>query len=85
LVLVTHNHFDHNAVEVASGPSTKVVKWRAGEVLDAPLIRGFKFYHDKASGRLRGTVVAYLIEVDGVRILHLSDIGHIPPKEAGRA
>jgi L-ascorbate metabolism protein UlaG (beta-lactamase superfamily) len=82
LVLVTHNHFDHNAVEVASGPSTKVVKWRAGEVLDAPLIRGFKFYHDKASGRLRGTVVAYLIEVDGVRILHLSDIGHIPPKEA---
>ncbi len=82
IVLVTHNHFDHNAVEVASGPGTRVVKWKTGEVIRDPNVRGFMFYHDKSSGRLRGSVVAYLIDVDEVRILHLSDIGHIPPKEA---
>lgn len=82
IVLVTHDHFDHNAVEVASGPKSRVVKWRTGEVSERPLIRGFKFYHDKASGKLRGAVTAYLIEVDGVRILHMSDIGHLPPSEA---
>ncbi|GAB6148544.1 MBL fold metallo-hydrolase [Stetteria hydrogenophila] len=82
VVLVSHNHFDHNAVEVAAGPKSRVVKWRTGEVSRNPRITGFKFYHDKASGRLRGSVVAYLVEVDGVRILHLSDIGHVPPDEA---
>ena len=82
VVLVTHNHFDHNAVEVALKPGGRVVRWRPGAVMGEPRVSGFKFYHDKASGRLRGSVVAYLVEVDGVRILHLSDLGHVPPADA---
>lgn len=83
-VLVTHDHFDHNAVTVASGPGTRVVKWRTGsfKLGEGVSVEGYRFYHDKASGRLRGTVVAYKVEVGGVRVVHLSDIGHVPPREA---
>jgi L-ascorbate metabolism protein UlaG (beta-lactamase superfamily) len=38
-------------------------------------------YHDKFKGRRRGEVISYLIEVDGVKFLHLGDIGHIPDED----
>ncbi len=82
-VLVTHNHFDHNAVEMASGNRTAVIRWRTGEFdVGGVRVEGYTFYHDKAGGSLRGTVTAYKIYREGISIVHLSDIGHIPPKEA---
>jgi L-ascorbate metabolism protein UlaG (beta-lactamase superfamily) len=82
-VLVTHNHFDHNAVEVATGPRTRAVaKWRLGEFTMGPFrVRGVKVYHDKMGGKLRGWVAAYVLEVEGLRIAHLGDIGHLARPE----
>ncbi len=75
--LITHTHFDHNAKEMSGG--TVIVKrlgeFRVGDVK----VAGYKFYHDKASGALRGDTAAYIIEVDGIRIAHMGDIGHVPP------
>ncbi|MEB3774049.1 MAG: MBL fold metallo-hydrolase [Desulfurococcales archaeon] len=77
-ILVTHNHFDHNAVEVASGSGTKVVRWRPGRH-DLPpyTVEGRRLYHDRAKGRLRGEVVAYKITVEDLTIIHLGDLGHL--------
>ena len=78
-VLITHEHFDHNAYRVVAKESTLVysMREREFEVLGHK-VRGIRFFHDKNRGRRRGIVIAYLIDLDGVRFLHLGDIGHIP-------
>lgn len=77
LVLVTHNHYDHNAIEIASGAKTIVVKWRPGSFKIGEVeVKGFKYYHDNVEGRLRGETIAYKLEAEKLKILHLGDIGH---------
>ncbi len=77
-ILVTHDHFDHNAVEMARGPRTRVYKWRLGSFQAGPFkVKGLKVYHDKAGGRLRGWVAAYLLEYEGLKLAHLGDLGHL--------
>jgi len=43
-------------------------------------IRAFPAYHDKVKGKERGLNSIFLLEVSGIRIVHMSDIGHIPPE-----
>ncbi len=82
IVLVTHDHYDHNAVEVASGRDSTVLRWVEGfKSIGDISLRGFKFYHDKSRGMLRGETIAYSILVENLRILHLGDIGHTLTEE----
>lgn len=82
LVLVTHEHFDHNAVEAVSERGTRVLREFEGEVVIEDIkITGLKTYHDKYSGRRRGINIIYVIEVNGYKIAHLGDLGHIPGEE----
>lgn len=72
LVLLTHDHPDHSGVEGLPGLPLTVrgsctARGVAFEALDLP--------HDSEGGRLRGRVRAFLFEVDGIRIAHLSDLG----------
>ncbi|MEM0492261.1 MAG: MBL fold metallo-hydrolase [Acidilobaceae archaeon] len=77
LVLVTHNHYDHNAIEIASGADSIVTKWRDGVMNVKGLnIKGIRLYHDKARGALRGETIAYMIKVEDMIITHLGDLGH---------
>ncbi len=86
VVLVTHEHFDHNAKESVAKPDTLVVSSFVGEKkishngLDFKLV-GFRLPHDRAGGRRRGMVSAYLLELSGYRILHMGDVG-VMPEEA---
>jgi len=84
VILLTHDHFDHNAVEHARGRSSRVIKWSQGKQdLGWLSVEGYEFYHDKAKGSLRGTVVAYKINLneEGLVMVHMSDIGHVPTRE----
>jgi len=78
-VLITHEHFDHNAYNVVAKPGAERYSMKEGNFLlgGKHRARGVKLYHDKVKGRRRGEVVVYRIEVDGVGILHLGDLGHI--------
>ncbi len=83
-VLITHNHYDHNAVEVVDSPT--VVKWKRGSFNMGPFrIQGLASYHDKAGGELRGENTIYVIEAGGMRIAHLGDIGHLPDEDLSRS
>lgn len=78
IILVTHDHFDHNAVEVVKKPSSIIIKEYIGEKeVNGIKIRGVKVYHDKSKGKFRGEVAAYKILVDDIAIAHLGDIGHV--------
>ncbi|MEM1927764.1 MAG: MBL fold metallo-hydrolase [Acidilobaceae archaeon] len=79
IVLVTHDHYDHNAIDMARGSRSVVLKAVSGKKsISGVDIEGYLFYHDKSKGRLRGLTTAYCIRVDNIRICHLGDIGHIP-------
>ena len=46
------------------------------EVKDV-LITGVKTYRDEHRGRERGRNVSFIVELDGVHVIHLGDIGHL--------
>jgi len=74
-LLVTHDHFDHNAVEMVS-VSGDIVRWRTGRInLGNVEVEGLPSYHDKSGGELRGSNTIYVIS-GRIRIAHLGDLGH---------
>ncbi|ALL01623.1 putative Zn-dependent hydrolase [Pyrodictium delaneyi] len=84
-VLVTHDHYDHNAVEKVSTDHTVVARERTGGFTLGPFkVKGVKLPHDEFDGRIRGFVVAYRIEVEGISLVHLSDLGRMLTEEEVR-
>lgn len=82
VVLITHEHFDHNAYHLVLKAGGEVYSMKEGDFKIAREypVKGIKLFHDKNRGRLRGTVVIYKLEVEGVKILHVGDLGHtLPP------
>ena len=74
-VLVSHGHHDHNAVETLEGIQTVVDK--AGEYTLAPGVKvtAIKGFHDDERGNKRGETLLFLLETEGLRIVHLGDLG----------
>ena len=75
VALVSHHHHDHDAVENLAG-EPRVID-RAGEYrpeadVRVTAVRGF---HDDAGGSRRGETLLFLVEAEGLRIVHLGDLG----------
>ena len=79
-VLITHHHHDHDYVDGVQGEYTLVDGPGASQVGDVR-ITGITLPHDAAGGAERGMVTAYLIEADGLRLLHMGDVGAMPPED----
>lgn len=76
IILITHDHFDHNFYEPYAGKDTVIVKWREGAFsIKGIKITGISVPHDEAGGKMRGKVTAYKIDYNGIILLHLGDIG----------
>ncbi|HEY5035449.1 MAG TPA: MBL fold metallo-hydrolase [Candidatus Dormibacteraeota bacterium] len=75
LLLVTHEHGDHNAVQVIADVK-QTVRSSAGTV-DTQLGRlvGVASEHDAVAGTQRGANVIYVFEMGGVRVCHMGDFG----------
>ena len=75
LVLVTHGHLDHNAVE-AIGGSPAVLRSTAGR-LESPVgeVVGVNSEHDEKAGTERGPNTIFVFELDGIRTCHFGDFG----------
>ncbi|MEM9186142.1 MAG: MBL fold metallo-hydrolase [Planctomycetota bacterium] len=110
LVLVTHEHGDHNNVNAVQGepaiergltdagevrrlhhllrreagtpapewkkPRTRIPRYNEVRVSTIPA------WHDDSQGAERGAVAMFLVEVDGVRVLHAGDLGQSRLTEA---
>ena len=76
LVLVTHDHFDHNAVRIVNG-DFKLIKAPGEYKIGDVRIKGIEAYHDEYHGAKRGKVTMYKITMNGVSLLHVGDLGHI--------
>jgi L-ascorbate metabolism protein UlaG (beta-lactamase superfamily) len=81
LLLVTHEHGDHNAVEVIGGdPHT--LRSTAGS-LDSPIgpVTAVASEHDDKAGTERGPNTMFVFELDGVRVCHMGDFGQSALRE----
>jgi len=75
LVLVTHEHRDHNGVEVVAGDPA-ILRSTAGK-LDSPVgeVTAIASEHDEAAGTERGPNTVFVFELDGLRVAHFGDFG----------
>ena len=75
LLLVTHEHLDHNGVEAVAGdPAT--LRAAAG-THESPIgdVVGVSSEHDQSAGTERGHNTIFVFTLDGVRIAHFGDFG----------
>lgn len=75
LLLVTHEHADHNGVD-AIGGEPAVLRSTAGR-LQSPFgeVVAIASEHDEAAGTERGPNTIFVFAFDGVRIAHFGDFG----------
>jgi L-ascorbate metabolism protein UlaG (beta-lactamase superfamily) len=75
LLLVTHEHGDHNAVERIGG-SPQIIRSTAG-TFESPLgeVVGIASEHDDLAGTRRGPNTIFCFTFDGLRVCHLGDFG----------
>jgi L-ascorbate metabolism protein UlaG (beta-lactamase superfamily) len=75
IVTVSHDHDDHNAVSQVEGDPFTVSGPGEYEIKGVSII-GIPVYHDPEKGSLRGKNTMFRIEIDGVSIVHVGDLGH---------
>jgi L-ascorbate metabolism protein UlaG (beta-lactamase superfamily) len=75
LLLVTHEHADHNATAVIGG-EPPVLRSTAGR-LQSPVgeVLAVASEHDDVAGTTRGPNTIFVFELDGLRVAHFGDFG----------
>lgn len=93
LVLISHRHTDHMQIgSIENAKKAKIIAGFKdlkgdGKKIDWNLIdekfgkniqlRSVGTYHDTTFGMERGKNTVFIIEVDGLKIVHLGDLGHL--------
>lgn len=75
IVTVSHDHKDHNAIDKVSSVK-KVVNGPGEYEISGVTIMGYRTFHDNKQGEEKGENTVYVIEADGLRLVHLGDLGH---------
>jgi len=74
VVTVSHNHYDHNNREALSGEPL-IVEGPGEYEIKGVEVRGIFSFHDDKEGKERGANTIYVIEMEGIKIGHLGDLG----------
>lgn len=77
IVLVSHDHFDHNVARMVKGSNVSVIREPVMTVENGVRVQGIETFHDTNSGAKRGRNIVYRIELDGMSFCHLGDLGHM--------
>jgi L-ascorbate metabolism protein UlaG (beta-lactamase superfamily) len=90
VVVMSHDHNDHNRKEVLANADSKDLKAFLGVVpkgksghewakIDATVkdvhVRNVPTYHDEDEGAKRGKNSVFVVEADGLKFVHLGDLG----------
>jgi len=74
ILLVTHDHYDHNNIKgikgepfIAQGPGEYEIR--------GVFIQGIPSFHDDKGGKEKGQNTIYTIEAEDLRFCHLGDLG----------
>jgi L-ascorbate metabolism protein UlaG (beta-lactamase superfamily) len=90
IVVMSHNHNDHNRKEVLANADSKDLKaflgvtpkgrsgeWaKIDETVKGVRVRSVPSWHDEEEGMKRGKNAIFVVEADGLKFCHLGDLGH---------
>ena len=74
IVLVTHEHHDHNNLD-GINPEAFVIRNPGEYEKSGVAVYGVLSYHDKVGGKERGLNSIYIIKAEDMTICHLGDLG----------
>ena len=81
LVLVSHDHFDHNQSRNVRGLRARVIDTAGRHQFQECEIQGIPAFHDEEQGAKRGEVVLFRFTMGGIDFLHAADLGHFPAEQ----
>lgn len=96
VLLISHEHNDHNQIGAVrirdknriihglrpAKDNPRRLEWNEiDKTFDDVRIRSVGSYHDAVKGMERGLNTIFVVEVDGLRIVHLGDLGHLLSKK----
>src|SRR4030042_7046295 len=74
ILLITHNHPDHNNIKAVAG-SPFIINGPGEYEIKEVYMQGIASWHDSAEGEERGGNTIYVIEAEDLRICPLGDLG----------
>jgi len=75
IVTISHDHFDHNNASGVSNIRKLIDGPGEYEVMGVSMI-GISTFHDDKKGEDRGRNIIFIFEIEGMRVVHLGDLGH---------
>ena len=82
LLLVTHEHLDHNGVGAIGGDPVVLRALAGTHESPAGEVVGIASEHDDAAGTQRGPNTLFVFAFGGMRVAHLGDLGQAALREA---
>ncbi len=76
IITVSHQHPSHSYIQGVGG-EPKLVTGPGEYEISSVLIIGIPTFHDAEGGEKKGKNTVYLMEIDGMTICHLGDLGHV--------
>lgn len=76
VVVVSHDHGDHNNVSAIQG-KPEVVKESGTKTAKGIQFRGIPTSHDACQGQQRGSNTVFCFNMDDMKLCHLGDLGHV--------
>lgn len=77
---ISHEHHDHNN-RAAIGGSPRIFDQVGRQKVDGLVFEGIASFHDQHKGRQRGPNIIFSISGEGMKLVHLGDLGHILQKQ----
>jgi L-ascorbate metabolism protein UlaG (beta-lactamase superfamily) len=76
VVVVSHDHGDHNNISAVQG-KPEVVKGSGTKTVKGIQFKGVPTSHDASQGTERGSNTVFCFATDGLNVCHLGDLGHV--------
>lgn len=80
IVTLSHQHPSHAYTHGISG-EPRIIKGPGEYEISGVLIIGIATFHDTQGGQTRGKNTVYVMEIDGITLCHLGDLGHVLTSE----
>jgi L-ascorbate metabolism protein UlaG (beta-lactamase superfamily) len=85
VLLITHEHFDHNDAEAIGGDPETVRSTAGTFATPAGEVRAIASEHDDVAGTQRGPNTIFAFALDGLRLCHFGDFGQAALRPEQRA
>lgn len=74
VITISHHHRDHDCIEEVAG-NPVVLEGNVRVAVDDVAVETIQTFHDDKQGKLRGENTVFCFLADGLRVVHMGDVG----------